>query len=440
MISEKQLPELGAYRKLETLLPIDTIPQLSRLVVAATNDQLPVHRWFRFKEGFSADLLKNLLPALSPATRECISILDPFSGVGTTLLSAQELSRFANIKAVGIERNPFIHFVSKTKLAWPLMRAENVRALSERILRKSSAAVGNIPRLSSLVTGRCMSRHNAQRLVGIRDAIRADGNSPDHDALLLGLAGAIEQLSKTRKDGRALRLVERPRQSIVRVLREKWQDIASDIKFMQQLGKQAAIPTVHLGDGRTPAEYGIESGSVDMLLTSPPYPNNIDYTEVYKLELWLLGLINDSGEFLGLRKKTFHSHPTAGPRELDDQFSEELNKGKLKVLLNPIIQRTKSSSEQYRHKLVIGYAFDLWLTLRAHHSLLKEKGVCVIVVGNSLHGGKHLPYLIPADLMVAALAEITGYKVKNVAIARNFLRRLSGNHFLRESMLVLEKE
>jgi DNA modification methylase len=35
-----------------------------------------------------------------------------------------------------------------------------------------------------------------------------------------------------------------------------------------------------------------ESADFDLILTSPPYPNNIDYSEVYKLELWLLGFID----------------------------------------------------------------------------------------------------------------------------------------------------
>ena len=285
-----------------------------------------------------------------------------------------------------------------------------------------------------------MSRHTARRLLAIRDAIWTDGSSPDHDALMLGLGGVVEQLSKTRKDGRALRLVPRPRQDIGHVLSRKWAQIASDVRFMQQLAPQAPIPTVILGDGRAPATHGIPPCSVDMLLTSPPYPNNIDYSEVYKLELWLLGFISDPDEFLKLRKATFRSHPTAAAADLTDEFRAELKQGMIKAILGPIIRRTRSSPERYRYRLIVGYSFDLWLTLRECYRLLKEKGVCVIVIGNSLHGGKHIPYLIPTDLLVSAIAERAGYRIEKITVARDFRRRLSGNHFLRESIVVLKKE
>jgi len=216
--------------------------------------------------------------------------------------------------------------------------------------------------------------------------------------------------------------------------------MASDVRFMKQVIPQAPVPTVLLGDGRAPSKHRIPPNSVDILLTSPPYPNNIDYTEVYKLELWLLGFISDADEFLKLRKGTFRSHPTAAAPNPSDEFSDELKKGTLKALLGPIIRRTRSSSERYRHRLIVGYASDLWSTLREHYALLKKEGICVMVLGNSLHGGKHLPYLIPSDLLVSAIGERTGYKVRKVAIARNFRRRLSGNHFLRESVIILEKE
>ena len=109
-------------------------------------------------------------------------------------------------------------------------------------------------------------------------------------------------------------------------------------------------------------------------------------------------------------------------------------------MLGPILRRTQSSSERYRHRVILGYALDLWTTLHQQFRLLRRNGVAVIVVGNSLHGGKHLPYLIPTDLLVSMIGRVVGFKLDKVAIARNFRRRLSGNHFLRESLIVLRKE
>ncbi|HXC61440.1 MAG TPA: hypothetical protein VNV63_02080, partial [Nitrospiria bacterium] len=179
-----------------------------------------------------------------------LRVLDPFCGVGTTLIGSQELSNGINISAVGIERNPFIQFVAQTKVRWPEMDSAIILKIGTEILTKIGTSEGQIPELSSLRTGRCMSRHVAGRLVAIIDSIRSHGRTPNHDALILGVAASAEQLSKIRKDGRALRLVKKNRQLTNKIVQEKWQEIASDVRFFQQIIPRASIPTVILGDGR----------------------------------------------------------------------------------------------------------------------------------------------------------------------------------------------
>jgi hypothetical protein len=440
MISEKQLPELRTYRKLERAMPIEAASGFERLVVPGVNERLPVHRWFRFKEGFSADLLRTVLESLDLSGKKSLRVLDPFCGVGTTLIGSQELSKAINITAIGIERNPFIRFVAQTKVRWPEMDPDIIMKIGQKILTATCSSEVQLPRLSSLTTGRCMSRHIARRLLSIRDSIRSHGSSPNHDALILGVAASVEQLSKVRKDGRALRLVMKNRQLTDTVLHDKWQEIASDVRFFQETVRHAPIPTVILGDGRSIVNHEVEESSIDLILTSPPYPNNIDYSEVYKLELWLLGFVNDQKEFLQLRRSTFRSHPTILLPQLPDDFKTLIAKGMLRDVLRPILRRTESSSERYRHRVILGYALDLWMTLCQQFRCLRKNGVAVFVVGNSLHGGKHLPYVIPTDLLVSILGRAAGFEVDRIAIARSFRRRLSGNHFLRESVVVLRKE
>src|SRR5436853_5308467 len=109
MISDKMLPELKHFRKFEAGLPIVWRPELENLVVYGDNDSKPVHNWFRFKEGYSADLLANVLVMLQDLQPK-IRLLDPYCGSGTTLLSAQTFG-FPEVDAIGLERNPLLHFV-----------------------------------------------------------------------------------------------------------------------------------------------------------------------------------------------------------------------------------------------------------------------------------------------------------------------------------------
>jgi len=439
MISEKQLPELRVYRTLESTLHVEPEVRYETLVVSGTNDRLPVHRWFKFKESFSADLLATMLKSLELPSTDHLRILDPFCGAGTTLLSAQEVSKTFPIAAVGVEQNPFIHFVAQTKVNWPAMNAEAITAIGAKALETVGVTTPEIPPLSSLTTGRCLDTRITRRLLKVIHAVRSDGDSVNHHAVLLGIAASIEQLSKVRKDGRALRIVSKGRRNSKNALLTKWRDIASDVRFMQQTLPNTSIPTVNFGDGRSLAGKCAADSSVDLVLTSPPYPNNIDYSEVYKLELWLLGFITNMHEFLLLRRSTFRSHPTMRLPPLPDDFVKLIGRGSLKQLIGPILRRTKSSSEPHRHRVILGYALDLWTSLQHQFRALRRRGVAAIVVGNSLHGGKHVPYLVPTDLLVSAIGKDVGFEVERVSVARNLRRRLAGNHFLRESVIILRK-
>jgi hypothetical protein len=439
MITESQLPELEILRKIENRLPIQIDRDSCKLVVQGDNDSLPVHRWFRFKESFSADLLAEVLKGLSIGKE--FRLLDPFCGVGTTLVASQEMAAYGfRIESVGIERNPFIGFAAQAKVNWPGIDSNELFRLGDNVLATDKGySCVQIPPLSSLTTGRCISRYLSKRLLRIRELIKLGGPSVTNNAALLGLASAIEIVSNIRKDGRALRLVKRERQRLHAVLRSKWHTIAEDAAFLQKTVEKPLVPVVMEGDGRRPSQLGVGPGSIDLILTSPPYPNNIDYSEVYKLELWLLGFVQDNADFLELRRKTFRSHPTCSDiDELRDFMAELRADGVLKII-KPILKRMENNGEPWRRKVLLGYFHDMWISLSEQYKCLKRGGCSILVVGNSLHGGSHLPYVIPTDIVVALLAESLGFQVEQIRIARSLKRRLAGNHFLRESMVVLRK-
>src|SRR5262249_29499899 len=130
MISRRHLPELRGFSRAEAGLPLRSAPEYAPLVVSNGNSNRAVHHWFRYKEAFSADLLghvlHHLIPDTSPLSR--LRLLDPFCGVGTTLLSAQLLENSSCVDATGIDCNPFSAFVAKSKLSWPQVDPAKLRA------------------------------------------------------------------------------------------------------------------------------------------------------------------------------------------------------------------------------------------------------------------------------------------------------------------------
>jgi hypothetical protein len=437
MILDSQIPELDLYRTVEDTHDVYTRSQWGKYVIFGRNETLPVHNWFRFKEGFSSSLLDQVIAEFgSEIAGTDFTLMDPFCGVGTTLLSAQS-SAAKPRRAIGIERNPFIRFVANSKLSWNSMEPGSLASNGRDAIREAANLKSCLPSLSSIRKGRCISKHIAKRLVAIQEACH--DFKPNSAFLRLGVAASIDVLSRVRRDGRALRLVSKPRQNVEPVIEQIWERMSADVITLKRAFSDPPRPyAVILGDGRDPKASGIENGSIDLIVTSPPYPNNIDYSEVYKLELWLMGFVTSSSEFLALRHSTLRSHPTYNKTtDACAEFKDEMNSGRLREVLGTLMRRIDQTDEKWRAKLLTAYFEDMWIAIRNFRDCLSKNGTAVLVVGNSLHGTDN-PALIATDLVLAQIAECHGMKAE-IAIARGLKRRLSGNHFLRESLVIIKK-
>ena len=169
---------------------------------------------------------------------------------------------------------------------------------------------------------------------------------------------------------------------------------------------------------------------------SPPYLNNIDYTEVYKIELWMLGFVKSMDEFRQLKLSTLRSHPTANvPRSDEVIMPDEVGE-----LLMRIDRALPNDGYSWRSRLFRRYALDMRRALWSQFESLKPGGRCVCVVGNSLHGGKAGKVPVATDLIVALAARSVGYEVNQMYVARHLRRRdREKSPFLRESILVMAK-
>jgi adenine-specific DNA methylase len=79
----------------------------------AKNKDLPVHRWVPWIAGFSAQIVADCLTRYLPESRRGEGwILDPFAGVGTTLVEAY--SHGHNV--IGFEINPYAALAAKMML------------------------------------------------------------------------------------------------------------------------------------------------------------------------------------------------------------------------------------------------------------------------------------------------------------------------------------
>ena len=88
----------------------DKIKEYHNLVNFGENLEIPYHRWFKYREGYSAELVRRIINNADISPKEYY-ILDPFCGSGTTMVVASSLG----FSSIGIDVNPLSAFITKLK-------------------------------------------------------------------------------------------------------------------------------------------------------------------------------------------------------------------------------------------------------------------------------------------------------------------------------------
>ena len=317
-----------------------------------------VHDWYRFVLSFPPHLVRDYLERLGVGPTD--TVLDPFCGTGTTLVECKKLG----IASVGIESNPMAHFASSVKVDWSV-DASVLRGYAEEVAastRETLDSDGNDEWIGlPLLAGNGNEQPSKRRLAPeqykllLKDSISP---APLHKTLVL--LDEIDRHSgpNLRQYGRlalAKALAHRignlkfgPEVGLGRIkddapVVEAWLDgmsaIAHDIGLVRE---QAQVPAqVHKADSRE-ADRVLKPNSVDAVITSPPYPNEKDYTRTTRLESVVLGLIRDRRELRSLKQDLIRSN-TRGVYKSDTDDRE--------VAHHPVIQEIAEAIERRRIEL-----------------------------------------------------------------------------------------
>lgn len=405
---ELSLPQKTPYRKIFVQKP-----QYKNLVTFEKSKKEPVYDWFYYKEGFSRELVWKILQELK--INKGSSVLDPFCGTGNTLLASKQLG----YPSLGCDISPLCVFVSNTKL----QQGYDLKLLKEKIQELISSPFEKPSlhwhQLKFINIRRAFSQHAREDLLFFKEKILEIEDKKIRNFLLLGLLSIVGEVSRTKKDGGVLKIVNKKHSIPARILlKNRLKKMYKELKTFNQGPKVSA--KANLGDARN---LNI-SERFDICITSPPYLNFVDYTKVYGLELALL-LANHNQNISHLRKKFITSFMGKKTKSREKPVQSQI--------LNKTLRRVKKSPE-----VVKEYFYDMQLSMRSTYKALKKGAKAAIVISNSC-----FPNLtVDCDLILTEISQNIGFKPQQIWVANARWCEVGGikkEKPVRESILILEK-
>lgn len=369
-------------------------PAMERSGSFVDNMRLPVHRWFRYSAGFSAAWAKGTILSYNAKT-----VLDPFVGSGTVCIAADE----AQVNSFGIESHPFVMRMAKGKLAWTVCVDDFHQAVFEiekraKRIHSEKVAETTIPALLE----KCYTREALISLLKIREAFRDISSDMREDLRSLLFLAITAILRPASHVGTAQWQYILPNKRKTKVpmpfdaLREQAAMMAKDMHQMQSaVGGSKA--TVFQDDARLLRT--VPDGSVDFVLTSPPYANNYDYADATRLEMTFWGEVNSWGD-LHERVRQFlirssSQHTTKDRLELDTLLAESVLdpiRQQLSTVCRKlaVVRETKGGKKAY-HTMIAAYFSDIGHVFHALRRVTTRNCIMCFVVGDSAPYGVYVP-------------------------------------------------
>lgn len=406
------------------------------------------HDWYRFVLSFPPHLVRDYIQKFG-LDQESV-ILDPFCGTGTTLVEA----KLAGIKAIGLERNPFPHFASSVKTNWSLEADElsvKTRQIADDVLATlksqgidDNLSFGNLKEIKlktlptdtqKLILKNSISPLPLHKSLVLIEYLKQFEGELFYRHALLALGNALVFKISNLHFGPEVG-VRKPKIDVPVIA--NWllevEKIANDLRKVA--GKTFPDVKVHLADARNLDV--IEPNSIDAVITSPPYPNEKDYTRTTRLESVLLGFVNNKEELRALKKQLVRSN-TRGiyKGDDDDQWIEDF----------PEIQRIADEIEKRRIELGKNSGFErlypratkLYFGGMAKHladlrTVLRPGANLAYVVGDQ---ASYLRVMIRTGQLLSDIAKKLGYELVGIELFRTRLATATKKQ-LREEVVILK--
>lgn len=410
------------------------------------------HEWYRFVLSFPPHLVRGYLSRFS--VRRNQAVLDPFCGTGTTLVECKKLG----IPSVGIEGTPMAHFASRVKVDWSPdpdgLLDHAARIAREARIELESEGIADIPlplfsrRREEEIRLRALPAESMKLL--LTDSVSP---LPLHKTLVL-LDCIIRNVDRRYENHERLALARalvstignlnfgpevgigpiKPDAPVISAWMDNVRSIVEDLRRLK--GRDDVPAEVHCADSRQIRKV-LEPDSIDLVITSPPYPNEKDYTRTTRLESVILGFIRSRAELQVLKRRLVRSNTRSVYKGDDDDRW---------VAANAEVQRIAEAIESRRVALGKTSGFErlyarvakLYFGGMARHladlrPILRPGAHLAYVVGDQ---ASYLRVMIRTGQLIADIAESLGYQLIGIDLFRTRLATATREQ-LREEVVLL---
>jgi DNA modification methylase len=418
-------------------------------------EDLAYHNWFRFVLSFPPHMVRDYLSRFGVTRKQVV--LDPFCGTGTTLVECKRLG----IPSIGIEANPPALFATNVKVNWDVDADEllahsrrianrarkmliedgiqdcdldnadanscngyaRLRALpeaSQKLLLKDS--ISPLPLHKTLVLKECISKYSDERFCAHQRLALAKALVLDISNLHFGPEVGVRRDKKRDADAVSLWM-------------QRIREIAVDLTNVN--GTSDTPSRAILGDSRDVSVL-LPPSSVDVVITSPPYPNEKDYTRTTRLESVLLDFVHDNRDLRGFKKTLVRSNTRSVYKEdTDDQLVADNRE--IRRIARDIERRRVELGKTSGFERLYARVTQLYFGGMARHltnlrPVLRPGAKLAYVVGDQ---ASYLRVMIHTGAILADIAESLGYRVVGRDLFR-MRRATATKQELREEVLLLE--
>jgi DNA modification methylase len=331
------------------------------------------------------------------------TVLDPFCGSGTTLVESVLLGR----NAFGIDYNPIARLLSKMK-STPLdliCLKKNINEIVEDIFQDSN--IYKIPEFKgrdfwfdkSVNEGLSVIKYKIELIEdeAIKDFFLATFSET---VRIVSHCAPGQILLARRKEHHPIK--NRTRKDVIKSFSDQ---LLMNYKYMSEFVKNLdkTVTSKIIGND---ARNLTDIPQPDIIVTSPPYINAIDYIWANRLRLHWLELVESDKDRLELyskeigteriKKNEYKNFGVTGITELDQ---------KIKDIFNGTFYKASGNQNILRSRVVYKYFKDMNEHLKQAYLILPDGGYYCMVIGDS----KICKVKIPTSIYLTQIAENIGF-------------------------------